>query len=371
MAAKRVGIQGWFNHYALLGDDIVIADESVAGAYLAIMAGLGVPINHAKSFAMESGGLEFAKRWINPLFGDVSPMSPGLIMAAIRNPRMIPALLLDSLGRGYVFSSRVVSDLYRTLRMLRPTRWVQKYWNPIFSMVFGPAGGLWKTASGPLFKAVWIASFPHQVVNKLGMLVSTLYKLHADSQKPPLSEEESMALLVSNFWKQVIPDGSFHWGLLWLPLLISSPAFWVYYDLAAKAEERHAEWKAKAIAFDRAVWGGFVGRFFEDFYRDRAIALERLVKSTFDPGLIDWTRTMTEDGLRRHSALRVAWLEKVRKWEVEDRLAENRNAYIRRLGRKVTPIHLSLVPVGFVWWTRQHILLRHGEVPAYGPTRRS
>nr|UOL49052.1 MAG: putative RNA-dependent RNA polymerase [Mitoviridae sp.] len=346
IAARRVGIQGWFPHYALLGDDIVIADEAVAGAYLVLMETLGVPINLSKSFEMSTGGLEFAKRWMTPLFGEISPMSPGLILASIRNPRIVPALILDSLGRGYVFSTRVCSDLYRFLLQVRPRKWLDRNWGPIWSMIIGPTGGLWETASGPYFKAVWIESFPHRVVNKLGKLVDTLYQQHAESQKSPLGEEDSWNLLVSNFWKQVMPTGSIHWGLLWLPVWLFSPAFWVYYDLASRAAERVLEFKAKRTAFREARWMGFVGDYFRDYNVVRGSALNRLVRSTFDPGLLDWTRKQTEDNLRRHVALRSAWLEQLRKWENEDRLKLARAAYFRSR-YVVIPRHLALVPLGF------------------------
>jgi hypothetical protein len=60
----RVTGDDWFEDYALLGDDIVIADRLVADTYLKIMAGLGVGIQLSKSVHDSSGRgvLEFAKR---------------------------------------------------------------------------------------------------------------------------------------------------------------------------------------------------------------------------------------------------------------------------------------------------------------------
>jgi len=167
IAARRVNLEGWFQHYALLGDDIIIADAAVAGAYLDLMRSLGVPINMSKSFEMSSGTCEFAKRWIHPELGDISPMSPGLILGCLRNPRILGTLFRDSLERGYIFSTRVWRDLVQFLLMIRPTRWVRHQVKPILSSVFGPIGGLWTTASGPYFKAVWIKLFPSLMANKL------------------------------------------------------------------------------------------------------------------------------------------------------------------------------------------------------------
>jgi hypothetical protein len=72
--AWRVGYKRWFDLYALLGDDIVIADEKVAKEYVTVMEALGVKIGLAKSLVGANRSLEFAKRFI--LEGvDVSPIS--------------------------------------------------------------------------------------------------------------------------------------------------------------------------------------------------------------------------------------------------------------------------------------------------------
>jgi hypothetical protein len=168
IAARRSGVTGWFTHYALLGDDIIIADESVAGAYLDLMTSLGVTINLSKSFEMKSGTFEFAKRWISPTLGDLSPISPGLILASLRNPRILATLFKDALNRSFVFSTHVVRDLVRYLRSVRPRKWLDRQLMPILSSVLGPNGGLWDSASGLYFKASWIKLFPSsRIANKL------------------------------------------------------------------------------------------------------------------------------------------------------------------------------------------------------------
>lgn len=52
-----------FKHYALLGDDIVIADEKVAEEYSLILQNLDVKIFKQKPFISKIGGMEFAKRF--------------------------------------------------------------------------------------------------------------------------------------------------------------------------------------------------------------------------------------------------------------------------------------------------------------------
>lgn len=64
-AARRCGLND-FTEYAILGDDVVIANYAVAMAYEQIARDLGVDINMDKSLFSHLGVLEFAKR----LFSD-------------------------------------------------------------------------------------------------------------------------------------------------------------------------------------------------------------------------------------------------------------------------------------------------------------
>jgi hypothetical protein len=60
--------------YAILGDDLVIANGPLASYYLDIMKELGVEINLSKSLISKNGTLEFAKRaYVRGV--DVSPIS--------------------------------------------------------------------------------------------------------------------------------------------------------------------------------------------------------------------------------------------------------------------------------------------------------
>jgi len=56
-------VYSWFSLYAVLGDDIVIADRAVATQYLKIMEELGVGINLSKSLMSNSKTIEFAKKF--------------------------------------------------------------------------------------------------------------------------------------------------------------------------------------------------------------------------------------------------------------------------------------------------------------------
>jgi len=64
VSAVRAGFPHTYSRYALLGDDIVISDDSVAQHYLAILRQIGVSISDAKSH-VSVDTYEFAKRWIH------------------------------------------------------------------------------------------------------------------------------------------------------------------------------------------------------------------------------------------------------------------------------------------------------------------
>jgi hypothetical protein len=61
LAAYRAGRTGFFELYALLGDDLVIADKAVAEQYQKLCAVFGVEIGLAKSMISRNRSLEFAK----------------------------------------------------------------------------------------------------------------------------------------------------------------------------------------------------------------------------------------------------------------------------------------------------------------------
>lgn len=82
-AAYRKGFAfGAFTEYAVLGDDIVIANGDVAGSYLQLMEALGVGIGIHKSLCSRKGVLEFAKRYL--VRGvDCSPVPVKELVAAL------------------------------------------------------------------------------------------------------------------------------------------------------------------------------------------------------------------------------------------------------------------------------------------------
>jgi hypothetical protein len=127
-AALRAGILGWFEWYAVLGDDVVIADRAVARQYLRLMAELGVEVGLAKSLVSYNGSLEFAKRFFVS-YEDATPLSmkefdvarnslSGLLIFMSRASKLAKlrlASVLAGLGRGYRVRAQI-SNLYSSMR---------------------------------------------------------------------------------------------------------------------------------------------------------------------------------------------------------------------------------------------------------------
>lgn len=66
-AAEQVYPYCRFTKYAILGDDVVIADKRVAGVYESCLQRLGVMISYQKYLISCTGAIEFAKRFMDPL----------------------------------------------------------------------------------------------------------------------------------------------------------------------------------------------------------------------------------------------------------------------------------------------------------------
>jgi hypothetical protein len=109
-AAFQAGKRGWFEAYAILGDDVVIANRDVARQYRAIMKGLGVRLSGPKTL-VGRGSCEFAKRFF------------------LKGKNTSPVSLLEfALGR---FHLPVMVELVRKL---------SEVWEPRLSRIVRAAG---------------------------------------------------------------------------------------------------------------------------------------------------------------------------------------------------------------------------------------
>lgn len=114
-AARRLGHKTWFSFYALLGDDIVIADKAVANSYHYLMTEvLGVDINLSKSLVSDNGVMEFAKRLIS-LQEEFTPLGAKNISEVLKNPAYLPSLLIDFIGKGGEIDWMWVFDKFKQL----------------------------------------------------------------------------------------------------------------------------------------------------------------------------------------------------------------------------------------------------------------
>lgn len=74
--ARKVHQEPLFTNYAVLGDDVIIADEAVAKVYKDTLSELGVSISPQKSLISREGAGEFAKRYrVRGMSVDFSPVS--------------------------------------------------------------------------------------------------------------------------------------------------------------------------------------------------------------------------------------------------------------------------------------------------------
>jgi len=126
-AARVYGMNcAWFESYALLGDDIVIADKAVAQEYLKLMTKeLKVEIQETKSLISSNGSFEFAKRTC--LRGaDATPISLKGYLAGMRNLAALEGVIakvpgiwemkLSSIARACGFGYKALSRLQGGLK---------------------------------------------------------------------------------------------------------------------------------------------------------------------------------------------------------------------------------------------------------------
>jgi len=103
LCARRAGVTGWFDLYAVLGDDIVIGHPGAAREYKVFMERIGVGINSSKSIIGRNLTFEFAKRFfwhgedITPL--PLSGLAPGWLALS-----SVPEIAANLAARGIKFS---------------------------------------------------------------------------------------------------------------------------------------------------------------------------------------------------------------------------------------------------------------------------
>ncbi|AWL21855.1 RNA dependent RNA polymerase [Chenopodium quinoa mitovirus 1] len=118
-----------FRDYAVLGDDVLIADTNVALEYKSLLSRLGVSISESKSIISETGAIEFAKKyWVKGMQVDLSPVSLKSLLGARHTIGLCQIgakydldfnTLLRIGGAGYRVRSRQLSTLNRKWEKIR------------------------------------------------------------------------------------------------------------------------------------------------------------------------------------------------------------------------------------------------------------
>lgn len=160
--ARKVGHRGWFPDYAVLGDDIVIADREVSLSYVRFMKEVGVGIGFHKSLFSNNRSCEFAKRFFFkgkevtplPLLGGavgwlgVSLVPEVIASASSRTGRVLSLFSVARyMGIGFKAASGASNKMYRKmprklrsalLLMTRPgsVRPVKSLWDWVRSVSF-------------------------------------------------------------------------------------------------------------------------------------------------------------------------------------------------------------------------------------------
>lgn len=122
LAAEKVYPGETFLSYAVLGDDVLIADERVAPVYASMVQKLGVKISSAKSLCSSTGCAEFAKRFlVDELRRDLSPVSVRCLMNSFSPLGLYGLARQYDIKRFYTFC-RIGGMGYRSISCLSTKR---------------------------------------------------------------------------------------------------------------------------------------------------------------------------------------------------------------------------------------------------------
>jgi len=207
-AVIALGEAAWvgFKDYAILGDDIVIANTQVARAYMDLVSSVDGVISREKSLTSKHGTFEFAKRFfvdshLNHENADCSPVSAACLLLA---PTACGFSALASIQTDYGLSFRLRGAGYRTLARVRS--WynratfekLSKRWRRHSLCYFGPGG------PKPLPLRVWFSwpDYPAITPFEEGRILHLLI----EKAKPKSIDDQS----VDDLWSL--------WRSMWLSL---------------------------------------------------------------------------------------------------------------------------------------------------------
>jgi hypothetical protein len=248
VSAQRVGVNN-FTNYAVLGDDIVINHNDVASEYLKLMELLGLSINLGKSI-ISSDMIEFAKRWKTSEGIDYSPIGPGLILACMRKPITIGAMLTEAANKGYATTSSTLLSLIRSLPEKFRSRAELGVW-----AAFGVSGSLQTGSHVDMKMLTWCSTSlnmrdPHLI--RYSYYNGILQLLIEDARKAVQRVNANEEIFYRNWWKISAQT-------LWPNRLIEvwtslfAPGFWLYassFVLTKEDQETHLKTLYKGFKGD-------------------------------------------------------------------------------------------------------------------------
>lgn len=187
-----------FKDYAILGDDIVIADPKVAERYREIMEEVGGIISVDKSLISHNGACEFAKRFIVDNHRDRTDCSPVSVACLLLAFSSVSISAIVSLGCPFMSSFRLRGGGYRVLSKVRrrePAKVFSRLslrWKRHWLSLFTPSG------LSPLPLDLWLA-FPEKAVLSC-YEVGKVREFLLEVVKPRDLDEESFSIL-DHFWE--------------------------------------------------------------------------------------------------------------------------------------------------------------------------
>lgn len=229
IAAFRCGSSGFFRHYALLGDDIVIADKRVAMKYLEVMKELGVGVNRLKSIESPAGVAEFAKRWVHPHLGEFSPIGARLLLSVIRNSTLLPSLFSEIGQKGIPLYPSSIDAVLLGLAKIRGKKGIStSYLRDLEVAALAPNGTLKHSRMITEWLSLWILKVSGTDINRF-IQKNLLMKEFWDEQINTLEARplKNLEFFIKHWWRTPVLKGRIAAWLL-QPLVIFSPGFWLY-----------------------------------------------------------------------------------------------------------------------------------------------
>lgn len=214
--ALRCGIKG-FNSYAILGDDIVIRNKSVADEYLKTMNDLGVEINLTKS-VISPRFAEFAKRWIGKDI-DFTPIGPGLLLQAVRRKFFIPMLVKEAIRLNFI------TNLPQLLKIVKGSP------IPILTLwsAFGVESLKWVNRYDPL--GIYQKIYPVNKTPFINALASTLrVELIKKIDERIRKFNEESEYFFKNFLRITLIKSEWSTRILEILLRVLGPTYWIYHS---------------------------------------------------------------------------------------------------------------------------------------------